>query len=115
MKDQQTLMTGCMMKNTYIALLFGGLWLVSLSAHAETPADTKVCEDWASKAGSYMLFRQMNTPIHEAMENAMGNVTRGLLLSAYQQPVSETNEGKQQAIDEFKNQTYDECISQQPE
>ncbi|AFJ01273.1 hypothetical protein Q7C_92 [Methylophaga frappieri] len=59
-----------------------------------------------------MLFRQMNTPIQEAMENAMGNVTRGLLLSAYQQPVEETNEGKQKAIDDFKSQTYQECILQ---
>ncbi|HCD06463.1 MULTISPECIES: hypothetical protein [unclassified Methylophaga] len=100
------------MKNIYTALLFGGMWLFPLSTYAESPGDTKVCEEWASKAGSYMLFRQMNTPIYEAMENAMGNVTRGLLLSAYQQPVAETNEGKQQAIDNFKNQTYGDCISQ---
>lgn len=100
------------MKKTKIVLLIVTMWLFSLTIHAETPADTKVCDDWASKAGSYMLFRQMNTPIHEAMENAMGNVTRGLLLSAYQQPVAETNEGKQQAIDNFKNQTYEDCISQ---
>ena len=100
------------MKNIYTALLFGGMWLFPLSTYAESPGDTKVCEEWASKAGSYMLFRQMNTPIYEAMENAMGNVTRGLLLSAYQQPVAETHEGKQQAIDNFKNQTYGDCISQ---
>jgi len=101
------------MKNIYTALLFAGMWLIPLSTYAESPADTKLCEDWASKAGSYMLFRQMNTPIYEAMENAMGNVTRGLLLSAYQQPVAETNEGKQQAIDDFKNKTFEECVSQQ--
>ena len=100
------------MKKTNTALLIGIMSLISLTTYAETPVDTEVCEDWASKAGSYMLFRQMNTPIHEAMENAMGNVTRGLLLSAYQQPVAETNEGKQQAIDNFKNQTYEDCISQ---
>jgi hypothetical protein len=100
------------MKKINTALLMGIMSLISLTTYAETPVDTEVCDEWASKAGSYMLFRQMNTPIHEAMENAMGNVTRGLLLSAYQQPVAETNEGKQQAIDNFKNQTYEDCISQ---
>jgi len=100
------------MKKINTALLIGIMSLISLTTYAETPVDTGVCDEWASKAGSYMLFRQMNTPIHEAMENAMGNVTRGLLLSAYQQPVAETNEGKQQAIDNFKNQTYEDCISQ---
>lgn len=100
------------MKKINTALLIGIMSLISLTTYAETPVDTEVCEDWSSKAGSYMLFRQMNTPIHEAMENAMGNVTRGLLLSAYQQPVAETNAGKQQAIDDFKNKTLDQCISQ---
>lgn len=100
------------MKKTNTALLTGIMSLISLTPYAAPPVNTEVCDDWASKAGSYMLFRQMNTPIHEAMENAMGNVTRGLLLSAYQQPVAETNEGKQQAIDNFKNQTYGDCISQ---
>jgi hypothetical protein len=100
------------MKKTNTALLIGIMSLISVTTYAAPPVNTEVCDDWASKAGSYMLFRQMNTPIHEAMENAMGNVTRGLLLSAYQQPVAETNEGKQQAIDNFKNQTYEDCISQ---
>lgn len=100
------------MKKPNTALLIGIMSLISLTTYAAPPVNTEVCDDWASKAGSYMLFRQMNTPIHEAMENAMGNVTRGLLLSAYQQPVAETNEGKQQAIDNFKNQTYEDCISQ---
>lgn len=100
------------MKKINTALLICIMSLISLPTYAETPVDTEVCDEWASKAGSYMLFRQMNTPIHEAMENAMGNVTRGLLLSAYQQQVAETNEGKQQAIDTFKNQTYEDCISQ---
>ncbi|MBL1458169.1 hypothetical protein [Methylophaga sp.] len=100
------------MKKINTALLISIMSLISLTTYAATPVNTEVCDDWASKAGSYMLFRQMNTPIHEAMENAMGNVTRGLLLSAYQQPVAETNEGKQQAIDNFKNQTYEDCISQ---
>ncbi|WP_292758812.1 hypothetical protein [Methylophaga sp. UBA2689] len=100
------------MKKINTALLISIMSLISLTTYAAPPVNTEVCDDWASKAGSYMLFRQMNTPIHEAMENAMGNVTRGLLLSAYQQPVAETNEGKQQAIDNFKNQTYEDCISQ---
>ena len=100
------------MKKTNTALLIGIMSLISVTTYAAPPVNTEVCDDWASKAGSYMLFRQMNTPIHEAMENAMGNVTRGLLLRAYQQPVAETNEGKQQAIDNFKNQTYEDCISQ---
>ena len=100
------------MKKPNTALLIGIMSLISLTTYAAPPVNTEVCDDWASKAGSYMLFRQMNTQIHEAMENAMGNVTRGLLLSAYQQPVAETNEGKQQAIDNFKNQTYEDCISQ---
>lgn len=100
------------MKKINTALLISIMSLISLTTYAAPPVNTEVCDDWASKAGSYMLFRQMNTPIHEAMENAMGNVTRGLLLSAYQQPVAETNEGKQQAIDNFKNKTYGDCISQ---
>lgn len=100
------------MKKINTALLISIMSLISLTTYAAPPVNTEVCDDWASKAGSYMLFRQMNTPIHEAMENAMGNVTRGLLLSAYQQRVAETNEGKQQAIDNFKNKTYGDCISQ---
>ncbi|WP_296592264.1 hypothetical protein [Methylophaga sp.] len=100
------------MKKINTALLISIMSLISLTTYAAPPVNTEVCDDWASKAGSYMLFRQMNTPIHEAMENAIGNVTRGLLLSAYQQPVAETNEGKQQAIDNFKNKTYGDCISQ---
>lgn len=102
------------MKRLSISVGFGWLLLFNtLTVHAEQSTENKICEDWASKAGSYMLFRQMNTPIYEAMENAMGNVTRGLLLSAYQQPVAETNEGKQQAIDDFKAKTFEECIAQQ--
>jgi hypothetical protein len=101
------------MKHLTVSFWLAGLFLFnSFSVQAESE---QLCEEWSSKAGSYMLFRQMNTPIHEAMQNAMGNVTRGLLLSAYQQPVAETNEGKQQAIDDFKKQTYDDCISQQQE
>lgn len=95
----------------FIAGLFVGITLAPVAMATESGPNA-VCEDWASKAGSYMLFRQMNTPIHEAMQNAMGNVTRGLLLSAYQEPVAETNEGKQQAIDDFKNRIYNDCISQ---
>ncbi|MDO8827458.1 hypothetical protein [Methylophaga sp.] len=103
------------MKKLSVSICFGFLLsLNTLTVQAEQTTENQVCEDWASKAGSYMLFRQMNTPIHEAMENAMGNVTRGLLLSAYQQPVAETNEGKQQAIDDFKRKTFEECVAQQP-
>ena len=98
------------MKQIVLSFFFGGFLLTN--AIAVQAEQGQVCEEWASKAGSYMLFRQMNTPIHEAMENAMGNVTRGLLLRAYQQPIAETNEGKQQAIDDFKNKTLEECISQ---
>lgn len=98
------------MKHITLRYWLGGLFLFnSFSVQAE---QEQVCDEWANKAGSYMLFRQMNTPIHEAMQNAMGNVTRGLLLSAYQQPVQDTNEGKQQAIDDFKSSTYEECMSQ---
>lgn len=99
------------MKHITVSFWLGGIFL--LNAFTVQAEQQQVCEEWASKAGSYMLFRQMNTPIHEAMQNAMGNVTRGLLLSAYQQPVHETNQGKQQAIDDFKNSTYEGCISQQ--
>ena len=95
-----------------ITLCFCLSILFMLNAFPVQAEQKLVCEEWASKAGSYMLYRQMNTPIHEAMENAMGNVTRGLVLSAYQQPVAETNEGKQHAIDDFKKQTLQECISQ---
>ena len=96
----------------FIAGLFVGITLAPVAMATESGPNA-VCEDWASKAGSYMLFRQMNTPIHEAMQNAMGNVTRGLLLRAYQSPVEETNEGKQQVIDEFKQQIMEECLSGQ--
>ncbi|ODN67446.1 hypothetical protein [Methylophaga muralis] len=99
------------MKHITVSLWLGGMLL--FNAFAVQAEQEQVCEEWASKAGSYMLFRQMNTPIHEAIQNAMGNVTRGLLLSAYQEPVQDTNEGKQKAIDDFKKQTYDGCISQQ--
>lgn len=96
----------------FIAGLFVGITLAPVAMATESEPNA-VCEDWSSKAGSYMLFRQMNTPIHEAMQNAMGNVTRGLLLRAYQSPVEETNEGKQQVIDEFKQQIMEECLSGQ--
>lgn len=95
----------------FIAGIFVGITLVPVAMATESEPNS-VCEDWASKAGSYMLFRQMNTPIHEAMQNAMGNVTRGLLLRAYQSPVEETNEGKQQAIDEYKAAIFEECNNQ---
>jgi len=107
------------MKNTYIATnWFGRMWLVSLSAHAETTGRYQsMLKTGASQARFYMLCpAKMNTPIHEAMENAKGNVDPWLNCSVpINNPWSGTNEGKQSHTMSFKNQTNDNVISQQPE
>lgn len=100
------------MKYLFAPTLAGVTLILSFSAVAETESLLSQCESWAQKAGSFMVVRQMNTPIHEAMQNALGNVTRGLLLNAYQEPVYETFEEQQEAIHGFRTRIYDDCMSQ---
>lgn len=100
------------MKNLFASTIAGVALSLSFSAVAEPEGSLSECESWAQKAGSYMIVRQMNTPIHEAMQNAVGNVTRGLLLNAYQEPVYETFEEQQEAIHGFRTRIYDDCMSQ---
>lgn len=100
------------MKQLLTSTLAAITFSLSFSVFAETESAASQCEDWAQRAGSFMVVRQMNTPIHEAMKDAVGNVTRGLLLNAYQEPVHEGFEAQQEAIHGFRTKIYDDCMAQ---
>lgn len=100
------------MKKMVAPMLTGLCLSLSFPVLAETASHEAQCEEWSQRGGSFMVVRQMNTPIHEAMKETIGNVTRGLLLTAYQEPVHDTFEQQQEAIYNFRIKIYEDCMAQ---
>lgn len=94
------------------ALFVASFALASMSAHAFQIED---CEGWKHKASLFMNWRQQGIPISEAVKETSGNISRGLLLRAYGEPVAVDFEAQYSAIDEFSQTIYSECLSEQHE
>ena len=86
--------------------------LVSSVVHAAPGED---CEGWKHKASLFMNWRQQGVPISEAVKDTSGNISRGLLLRAYGEPVVQGYEAQYAVIDDFSQKIYSECLSEQHE
>ena len=82
-----------------------------ITANKTMAIEPESCEIWQQKANTFMTYRQQDLPIVEAMQEASGNKTRGLLLRAYQAPVENGLEAKYRVIGEFAQQVFEECNS----
>jgi hypothetical protein len=84
------------------------LILVSFSAgaHAAQPLD---CDGWKNKASQFMSWRQQGMPISEAVKDTPGNLSRGLLLRAYAEPIADDYESQFFAAKQFSETVYEEC------
>lgn len=68
------------------------------------------CDYWQEKANAFMTWRQQGTPIAQAVKQVEGNRSRGLLLQAYAEPKAEGLEAQYQAIQDFTNRIYTDCV-----
>jgi len=88
------------------------LLLSSGVVHAVT---VESCESWKSKSAQFMEWRQQGMPISQAVKNTSGNVSRGLLLRAYAEPLAKDYEAQFFAVKNFSQQVFEECQAAQPE
>ncbi|MEX1200236.1 MAG: hypothetical protein WEB02_05545 [Methylophaga sp.] len=88
------------------ALLMLSFMLALPTAYA---IEAESCEVWQQKANTFMTYRQQGLPIAEAMQEAAGNKTRGLLLRAYAEPVEVGLEAQYAVIGTFSQTVFDEC------
>lgn len=88
------------------ALLMLSLMFVLPTAHA---IEAESCEVWQQKANTFMTYRQQGLPIAQAMQEAAGNKTRGLLLRAYAEPVENGLEAQYEVIGSFSETVFNEC------
>lgn len=83
------------------------LFFLSSAAMALPAQD---CEFWKEKANLFMNWRQQDIPITDAVKDTNGNISRGLLLRAYAEPVVSGFEEKYAEIERFTQQIYQECL-----
>lgn len=57
-----------------------------------------------------MNWRQQDIPITEAVKDTNGNISRGLLLRAYNEPVASGFEEKYAKVELFTQQIHQECL-----
>lgn len=91
-----------------VSLIAGLLLACSVQA-----ANIEECEGWKEKANLFMNWRQQGVPIADAVKDTAGNISRGLLLRAYAEPRKTDFQAQYQAIDEFSQQVYQECLAEQ--
>ncbi|WP_438971495.1 hypothetical protein [Methylophaga sp.] len=81
--------------------------LASTSAMAIPVQD---CDFWKQKANLFMNWRQQEIPISDAVKDTSGNVSRGLLLRAYGEPIEESLADKYGKIESFTEKIHQECL-----
>lgn len=84
-----------------------------LSVPAVYAIEAESCEVWQQKANSFMTWRQQGLSIAEAMQETAGNKSRGLLLSAYAEPIEQGLEAQYRVIGNFSQKVFDECKTAQ--
>lgn len=93
------------------------LFLLFFSA-ASYAAQALDCDGWKNKASQFMSWRQQGIPISEAVKDTPGNLSRGLLLRAYAEPIEDDYEAQFFAAQQFSEAVFEECLrshQQQPE
>ncbi len=88
-------------------LFFFGACCAPLSATAE-PAS---CESVGSLAKAAMEARQGGVALQDLMPSA-NDLTKQLLIMAYEEPAYASERGRQAAITDFQNDVYLDCIKQ---
>jgi len=83
------------------------LFFLSSAAVALSSQD---CDFWKEKANLFMNWRQQEISITDAVKDTTGNISRGLLLRAYNEPVETGFEEKYATIEKFTQQIYQECL-----
>ncbi len=91
-----------------LSLMFFLLLALPLQA-----AEVEECEGWKQKANLFMNWRQQGVPIADAVKETAGNISRGLLLRAYAEPRVTDFQQQYQVIDDFSEQVYQECLTEQ--
>lgn len=80
----------------------------SVTGHAARDLD---CDGWKNKASQYMSWRQQGIPISEAVKDTPGNLSRGLLLRAYAEPIEGDYEAQFFAAQQFSETVHEECLN----
>ena len=79
------------------------------------PRDGTLCGDFSHMAAMIMEGRQVGVPISSAMEvfrtdSASDKLFRALVKAAYQSPDYLTDQHRRNAVREFANKTYLQCL-----
>jgi hypothetical protein len=102
-------------QNRIINMKLLTLMAVFLLASPLQAAEIGECEGWKEKANLFMNWRQQGVPIADAVKDTAGNISRGLLLRAYAEPRVTDFQQQYQVIDDFSEQVYQECLTEQQE
>ena len=102
-----------------ILLAFSLVCSAGINAESEVPIGNyvKMCPLVYELAKTVMESRQMGMPIAEAIKPIAGvddedvqQLNKDLVIAAYKTPISDSNENKQQIIENFANQLALECL-----
>lgn len=108
-QDDDKSMTGCsvirkgpLMKISYLASM------LMLSSPVQA-VEVESCEAWSAKARTYAAWRLEGMSIAEAMQQTIGNRSRGLLLQAYQLQIPDDFQAQYEIISAFADGIYEQC------
>ncbi len=72
--------------------------------------EVESCEAWGAKARTYASWRLEGVSIAEAMQQTIGNRSRGLLLQAYQLHIPDDFQAQFETISAFADDIYQQCL-----
>lgn len=101
-------------------LLAGFLILLSGVVSANQPMDKaeylQICTTMSEVAGRIMMVRQLGMPMSDAMSVVGGEkVFEDFVADAYSIHRRDTDEGRKQAVSDFKDRIYLRCFKEMPE
>lgn len=91
--------------------------IIATVAHADDktgPTNDDVCRAWGSLAAKIMELRQDEAPLSRALELAgsgeQNEITRNIVMKAYEQPAYQSPNNQKRAVDTFRNQIELGCF-----
>jgi len=94
------------------AILLAILFSTS-TAQAGGPTKDELCAGWGKLAAKAMELRQMDAPMSDLMKDAdnkeIAEAQRAVIVAAYNEPSFMSKEGKQKAVDTFRNKIELDC------
>ncbi|MCZ9636886.1 hypothetical protein [Pseudomonas putida] len=93
------------MKNLIIAALI----CVALPAHADE--NQSKCKKISAMAGDAMAARQRGDLLEDAMASVgdQSKFSNAVVMKAYGAPIGQTDQAKERAVSEFRNEAFAEC------